>query len=307
MNTKKTRCAFGVRCHTFGEKERQLYAYGESYFGAGNTYLILNVENKLEIPKEFHSIYFNHREVLSAKDFLWFPEVAWKCGDYCYYAMHKTLKGYDYFWLAEPDVKICHPCADVFFSEFEKFDHDFLATFLGPASEKLFFYHTAKVLEAPPMSCLFPITRLKVSQIEVLANIRKKVTADFIKTKRSPNEYPNDEIFLATVTRRLNFRCAPLDKLSSFNFMMFRADKQTMFLEDDVRGVEGRFVMHPVLDEESFVRKKERIFAGLLSSSGELVGWINDTLATQPNPHIRKALQNRFLNEVKKLLRINSD
>ena len=157
------------------------------------------------------------------------------------------------------------------------------------------------------MSCLFPITRLKVKQIEVLANIRKKVSADFIKTKRSPNEYPNDEIFLATVTRRLNFKCAPLDKLSSFNFMMFRSDKDTMFLEDDVREVKGKFVMHPVLDEESFLRKKERAFAGLLKSSGELVGWVNDTLTKQPNPRLRKVLQNRFLNEAKKLLRINSE
>ena len=66
-------------------------------------------------------------------------------------------------------------------------------------------------------------------------------------------------------------------------------------------------MMHPVLDEESFLRKKERAFAGLLKSSGELVGWVNDTLTKQPNPRLRKVLQNRFLNEAKKLLRINSE
>ena len=42
-----------------------------------------------------------------------------------------------------------------FFSEFESKKEDFLATFLGTASSKLFFYPTAKVLEAEPMSCLF--------------------------------------------------------------------------------------------------------------------------------------------------------
>ena len=40
--------------------------------------------------------------------------------------------------------------------------------------------------------------------------------------------------------------------MSSFNFMMFRSDKETMFLEDDVQNVEGKFVLHPVLEEEEF-------------------------------------------------------
>ncbi|MDA9719520.1 hypothetical protein N9U60_03940 [Betaproteobacteria bacterium] len=304
MVSSRKKNIFAVRCHEFGEKERELYAYGEQYFGEENTFLIMNVENKPKIPKGFNCVHFNHEILLSSKDFLWFREVAWKCGDYCYYALNKKHPGYEYLWLVEPDLKICEPDPNAFFSVFEGYDHDWLAPFLGPASEKLYFYHTAKCLEATPMSCLFPITRVKVSKISQMENVRKKLTQDFLQKNRPPHDYPNDEIFFATVSRRLGLKCAGLDKLSTFNFMLFRSDKDTMFLDDDVREVKGRFIMHPVLEEEEYVRKKERIFAGVLKGSGELVHWVNDTLQKQPNPRLRQKLQERFLEEAKKMLRI---
>ena len=266
----------------------------------------MNVENAPDIPKGFQSIIFNDKKILSSKELLWFPEVAWKCGDYCYYAANKVLKGYEYIWLAEPDLKICHPDPFAFFSFFENSQQDFLAPFLGPASEKLFFYHTAKSLEAAPMSCLFPITRIKTEKITALENVRKKLTKDFLANKKSPNDYPNDEIFCATVTRRLGFHCAPLDKVSSFNFMMFRSDKDTMFLEDDVLEVKGKFVMHPVLDEDEFFRKKQRVFASVLRGSRDLMMWVGETLGKQSDTRIREELQSRFLAEVRKFLQIDN-
>lgn len=305
MNGGKKKNAFAVRCHRFGERERELYAYAEKYFGSKHTYLLMNVEKAPSVPKDFQCIVFNREKVLSAKEFLWFPEVAWKCGDYCYYAANRVLKGYEYLWLAEPDLKICDSDPENFFSFFEKSEHDFLAPFLGPASDKLYFYHTAKSLDAAPMSCLFPISRIKSEKIAALEGVRKKLTKDFITSNKPAHDYPNDEIFCATVSRRLGFSCAPLDKVSSFNFMMFRSDKETMFLENDVQNVEGKFVLHPVLEEEEFFLKKQRIFSTVLRNSRELVNWVGETIGRQSDGRIRKELQKRLLSELRKFLQID--
>ena len=123
------------------------------------------------VPKDFQCIVFNREKVLSAKEFLWFPEVAWKCGDYCYYAANRVLKGYEYLWLAEPDLKFVIRTRKTSFF-FEKSEHDF-RLFFGPASDKLYFFHTAKSLDATPMSCLFPITRIRSEKIAALEGVEK--------------------------------------------------------------------------------------------------------------------------------------
>ena len=54
--------------------------------------------------------------ILSKDNLFWPRDCGWRCGDYCYYAMHNALSGYDFFWLAEPDVKICCENPATFFS-----------------------------------------------------------------------------------------------------------------------------------------------------------------------------------------------
>ena len=162
--------------------------------------------------------------------------------------------------MAEPDLKICSEKAEDFFKAFEKHDHDFLATFLGRANKRLFFYPTARVLEAEPMSCLFPITRIKSEKIKILYDIRKKVSAKFIKGELPAKDYPNDEIFVATVSKRMGMKCAALDRLTSFNFMLFRADKDTVFLDSDVEQVKGRFfcTLHLI---KTYSLKRDLVFS----------------------------------------------
>ena len=303
MSNKKKHNAFAVRCHFVGEKEIALYKYAESYFGKENTFLVINSEDKdLKIPQGFNHVIFNRDTILSSKELFWPNDVGWKCGDYCYYALNSVLTSYDYIWLAEPDLKICSESAETFFKNFENLKFDFMATFLGNANKKLFFYPTAKVLEAEPMSCLFPITRIKTKAIKVLFDIRKKISTRFIKNELPASDYPNDEIFVATVSRRMNMQCAALDKFSSFNFMLFRSDKDTVFLDKDVDDVKGRFIMHPVLDEESFIKKRLSIFMSTLRGSHELSNWTHGTLAKIENEKVKKTLQEKFLNEFRKFL-----
>ena len=87
--------------------------------------------------------------------------------------------------------------------------------------------------------------------------------------------------------------------------MMFRSDKETMFLENDVQNVEGKFVLHPVLEEEEFLLKKQRIFSTVLRNSRELVNWVGETIGKQADDRIRKELQKRLLSELRKFLQID--
>ena len=192
--------------------------------------------------------------------------------------------------------------SETFFKAFETHTFDFMATFYGRASENLHFFPTAKVLEAEPMSCLFPITRMKAEKIKILYDIRKKVSAKFIKGGLPPNDYPNDEIFVATVSKRMNMHCAALDKFTPFNFMMFRADKDTVFLDDDVKEVKGKFIMHPVLNKEMFIKKRLTIFMNILKNSKDLSNWTHGTLSKIDDKEIKEDLQKKFLSEFKKFL-----
>ena len=300
----KAKNAFAVRCHEIGDKEKHLYRYAQAYFGKDNTFFVINNDpKKIKVPEGFNHIIFHHDVILSKDNLFWPRDCGWRCGDYCYYAMHNALSGYDFFWLAEPDVKICCDNPATFFSEFEKKEEDFLATFLGVASSKLFFYPTAKVLEAEPMSGLFPVTRLRADKVSKLYEIRQKVSTRFIKRELMPRDYPNDEIFVATVSRRIGLSCAALDKLSSFDFSLFRSDKFSFFLKEDVKDVKGRFLIHPMLDEKEYIRKKVNNFRNVLQESRELQTWTQSQLKKTGDKKIKEQLREKFIGEFKEFLR----
>ena len=168
--------AIGIRCHNIGPNEKKLYSFYKEYFGGENTFFVLNIKDtEREIPTEYNKIIFNKNTVLDPEDLFWPQDAAWRCGDYCYYAMWHCLRGYEFFWLIEPDVKICTDTAKEFFSEFEDSNHDFIAPYFGVAGEKLPFFKTAKFLEADPHTCLFCITRFRVRAIPNLLKIRKRI------------------------------------------------------------------------------------------------------------------------------------
>ena len=297
----KVKNAFAVRSHFFGEREKLLYRYVEEYFGKENTYLVIHSDDeKLKIPSEYNHIIYNRNKILSSKDLFWPDDCGWRCGDYSYYALNKKIKekGYDFIWMGEPDIKICSKRAGEFFEQCNDFKHDFLASGLGVAREQLFFYHTGKVLgDRPPISCIFPLTRLRVKKIDKLYEIRKKVSRDFIERGRNPADYPNDEIFIATICAQLKFSSAPLDKISSFNFRLFNTDHDNAILEEDAKDLLGKFIIHPVLDEKLFIEKKLRTFRTMLSNQSNrknLSHWAKNILIKTNNDRVKKILSNEF-------------
>lgn len=287
--------AIAIRCHKIGETEKKLYSFVESYFGKENTFFVMNVSpSEVQVPEGYNHVIFNHETILSSKELFWPKDVAWRCGDYCYYALHRALSGYSYVWLIESDVMLCCDQAETFFSEFEGKEADFIATGFGKATESLSFYPTAKVLESEPMSCLFGITRINPAAIPKLVGTREKLSEKFYKEKIPHNLYPNDEIFVSTVAPRLGLRCAPLDKFSSFNFMMFSVDANASFLKEDLSNLKGRFIVHPLMDEDAFISKKMRIFDGLFHKSFPLLDFMAQSVTKCTNEKIREKLKEQY-------------
>ena len=287
--------AIGIRCHNIGPSEKKLYSFCEKYFGAENTFFVLNIKDAdKKIPNGFKSIIFNEETVLNSEDLFWPQDAAWRCGDYCYYAMWHCLRGYEFFWLIEPDVKICTDTAKEFFSEFEDSNFDFIAPYFAVAGESIPFFYTTKYLEADPHTCLFCVTRFRASIVPNLLKIRKKISERFRRERINQNLYPNDEVFISSLGVRLGFRFAAMEKLSSYNFSLFSAFSHSGFLEQEVEGVRGKFVMHPVLKSEAFMEKKFRVFRNTLNGSRGLIDFVTETIRKCPDPEMKEEFRKKF-------------
>ena len=108
--------AIGIRCHEIGDKEKKIYALCKEYFGGENTFFVMNVQSdNVKVPEGFNSVIFNEKTILDTENLYWPKDVAWRCGDYCYYALWHALSGYEFIWLIENDVKICTDDAKDFF------------------------------------------------------------------------------------------------------------------------------------------------------------------------------------------------
>ena len=144
------------------------------------------------------------------------------------------------------------------------------------------------------MSCLFGITRMNPAEIHKLVNTRQTLSEKFYKEKIPPPQYPNDEIFVSTVGARLGLRCAPMDKLSSFNFLLFSVDPNVYFLEQDVKDVKGKFIVHPFMDGESFINKKMRRFEGVLNQSFPLLDFMAQSINKCSDEKLKEVLREKF-------------
>ena len=286
---------FAIRTHLFGEREKNLYQVAEKFFGKQNTYFILNVdEDKLNIPPSYNAIYFNKSKILSDKELFWPHDCAWRCGDYCYYVLDHELSGYDYYWLTEPDIQICNPNPSEFFDQINSLNHDFLTVGYGKASPNSFFYHTARLLSETPMACIFPFTRLKADKIKTFYEVRKKFSIDFINNRKSEKNFLNDESFISTMVNKLNYSCGSLEKITSFNFKLFTANNDEAFLEEDVRGIKGNFILHPILEQSAFIDKKIKRLEYMLNQKQNVTSWMEDILIKINDAKTKRILKDHF-------------
>ena len=75
---------------------------------------------------------------------------------------------------------------------------------------------------------------------------------------------------------------------------MFSVDPNTYFLEQDLSSIKGKFVVHPLMDEETFMNKKMRRFDGLLNNSYPLLDFMAQTINKCSDEILQKRLKDQF-------------
>ena len=288
--------AFVIRTHKFTEREKLLYEYASKYFGESNTFIACNTSKKnIIIPDKYNKVIFNETKILNDIGLFWHPDWSWRCGDYCYYALYNSLDKYEYIWLCEPDVYFCNDNSIDFFKAFENNNNDFLALRYGKARENSYFFPTSKVLEGVPMICLFGFTRIKTSVIKTLLEKRVELSLSFLNKKFPPNQYPNDEIFVSTTLKRMNYNISKIEDYTSFDTRLFTADENEAMILEEAKKIKGNFIIHPVLDEEVFLDKKIKRFNSILDNNGNISQWLRKILVKTNNKQLKKELQNEFI------------
>ena len=286
---------FAIRTHTFGDREKYLYDYAVKYFGKSNTFIACNNEvEDIKIPDQYNHFFFNKKNVLNDTGLYFHKNWGWRCGDYWYYALFKVLKEYEYIWLCEPDVFFCNENANDFFKPFEKLDCDFLTQGFGKANQNLYFFNTTKVLNGDPMTCIFPINRIKRSLINVLFKERIRLSQSFINNNNDPNLYPNDEIFVSTTSCRMKFSIKNMWPFTYFDFRLFTSNEDQAMTVEDATGIKGDFIIHPVLEKNIFINKKMISFNNKLKYNHNISDWIKGNLIKIKNENLKKELITEF-------------
>lgn len=179
-------------------------------------------------------------------------KMAWRCGDYCYYAARAAYPEVKHFWLVEYDVLFSFKKASDFFSRFASMDDvDFVAGRLGPATARWGWAETMDPKDGPVYRSFFPVTRMSARAIDYCYQKRR----DALAARNSDSgEWPNDEAFVPTTLSRGGFAVRDLNAASrvynkaTFNFLIPRS------YEREVKLIRNR-VVHPVLDAQELASK----------------------------------------------------
>jgi hypothetical protein len=242
---------FILRCHRFGEAERNLLNFVAPHFGKENIVVVAD-ERKETVSADNWAKYSLNDGKIQELGLLNPRNCGWLCGDYFFYIAHNARPEYDYYWIFEPDVYLSFNSAEDFFSKFEDIPGDLLA----PRFSKKEGWHwtrRAKIIAEDVYGCLFPVIRLSKSAIDHLQRQRAELTKVFESQAINHSEWPNDESFVCTTMMRDGFLCKSLNLESEF----FGPDFGTTPISLDVVANKAPLnrVLHPVLQGAAYQRK----------------------------------------------------
>jgi hypothetical protein len=184
---------------------------------------------------------------------------AWRCGDYGFYLAADRFPDIAHFWMIEHDVRFTADGLDAFFKEAEGNSADFLAAHLRAAEPDWFWSDFASGRGVQPMRCLFPVSRLSRPAIEVLRE--RRITQG--RSRLRQWLWPNDEVFVATTLKTAGLDCrdlndGPVPVYDAESFGYFRLIEGARF-ERELRGAAAFRIFHPVLYDEDYARKQEKL------------------------------------------------
>ena len=141
----------------------------------------------------------------------------------------------------------------------------------------------------------FGFARIKTSVIKTLLKKKVELSFSFLNKKLSPNQYPNDEIFVSTTLKEMNYNISTIENYTSFDTRLFTADQNEAMILEEAKKIKGNFIIHPVLEEEVFLEKKIKRFNSILNNNGNISQWLRKTLVKTSNKELKKGLQKEFI------------
>ena len=169
-------------------------------------------------------------------------DFTWRCGDYCYYAARTEYRKAQRFWLIEHDVRIRK--AALFFEAIRVSTKDFLAVDLRPAALGWFWFSYTSNRDTEAWRCLFPVTRLSVRAVDLLYEVRREHSRQWLRKAA----WPNDESFVATTVSGSSLSKADFNAVyeNSWKPDSFRVGTASSGETLNFEG-EGSALLHPIL------------------------------------------------------------
>ena len=198
----------GIRCHSFGLSEQNLYNSLLSFFNKDAIFFVVDeLKEEKSFPKEYKKISLNvsfieQNHLYKAHD------LAWACGDYFLYAFRQAVQAH-YYWLIEPDVLITFQSAQEVFSPFSTVDAEALLSHFVQADPNWAWGAGARLILDPPYSCFFPLTRFSANALDYLLAQRQALSEVYFSKKIGLPRFPNDEAFV--VNSLLKGQITPVD------------------------------------------------------------------------------------------------
>jgi hypothetical protein len=137
------------------------------------------------------------------------PRCGWRCGDYPYYVTRTARPDFDFYLLTEPDVLISTANLQDTIAALTANGADFLAARFDVRDERWEWARTMRHLYADTYGCIFPLTRLSARAIDHLHKARRAMLAP--ESAEVFENWPNDEVFVATELQNNGFACMALD------------------------------------------------------------------------------------------------
>lgn len=204
------------------------------------------------------------------------PDASWRCGDYAFYAARRHYPGAAFLWMIEPDLRLNFADWGAFFRAFDPArDADLLVTHLTPAEDHHAWKRTMAPFSQRTMTCMYPLLRVSARAVDVMHEGRRALTERFLNealpdgTMRSHADWPNDEIFTATVLQEAGLVCRDINSggnqfydALSFSFAHLISAKRL-----DRSPPDGK-IHHPVEHGSEFIRKLRGRFEHIRNHGG---------------------------------------
>ncbi|GGE01175.1 hypothetical protein GCM10011390_20050 [Aureimonas endophytica] len=190
-------------------------------------------------------------------------DAGWRCGDYSLYAAREAFPDYPHYLLIEPDVEIRTADLAQFMDRLARqADRDFMACNLRLAPKRWFWAKTMEAFGQPVWRCIFPFVWASAAALDLALLRRQELSLRAASDETIAEHWPNDEAFVATTLCNSSLQSADFSQMAPQPYDESTVSFHRPFSRALLRsGRPDEKLYHPVLADEQFTRKAEKLLA----------------------------------------------